>query len=396
MENFKTAKLFDASGDTSQRWFLYYYFLSPDTGKYQRFRVWIPHRILTASGRRDKAHELSNQINKKLREGFNPFSHLEKRFTPIGLTMEFVLSIKENSCRKRTHHTYSSMVRVFRRWLEKKHLDKSPVDNFNYYQAQEFMDYTKSVLKNSNRTYNNRLTVMRTIFKILIRREWIMANPFEKIESLPREDPEITCFTIDELLLMQKHLPGWNYDLYVVACLIFYCFIRPQEIVRLRVSHFHLKTGTIILPGSVSKNKKHEVVQIPNALRGVLDKLDLDHPESWFVFAHKQHRGQKETAPTRIAEAWREFADHYGIEKNIYSLKHTGVGMALENGINIRDLQLQLRHSSLEMTQVYLDKFKRRPSEKLSANFPDLAQLTRNTGPVHLPLPAHIFNPGLS
>jgi integrase len=396
MENFKTAKLFDAGGDITQRWFVYYYFKNPDTGKFQRFRAWIPQKIITASGRRNKAHELCTIINKRLRQGFNPFAHMEKKYSSITESMAYVLSIKENTCRKRTKNTYKSMVKIFSVWLKKKHFEKLPIESFNYYHAQEFMDYTKSVLKNSNRTYNNRITAMKTIFKLLVKREWILANPFGNIERLEKEDAEIISFTIDELMVMQKYLPAWNYDLYVCACLVFYCFIRPQEIVRLKVSHFNIKAHTITIPGLVSKNKKNEVVHIPNALIPILEKLDLKYPGNFFVFAKNQQRGPKEYAPTRIAEAWREFADHFSIDKNIYSLKHTGVGMAIEAGINVRDLQLQLRHHSLEMTQVYLDKFKRRPSEKLATNFPDLAQLARNTEHGHLTLPEHIYTPGLS
>ncbi len=270
------------------------------------------------------------------------------------------------------------------------------VDDFNYYHAQEFMDYTKSKLKNGNRTYNHRVTGMKSIFKMLLKREWILVNPFENIERLPEEDSDIEAFTVDELMLMQQNLPDYNFDLYVCACLIFYCFIRPAELVRLKVSNFHLVNRAIVIPGKASKNKKQEVVQIPDALLPVLIKLDLNFPGDFFVFARHQNRGTAEIAPTRIAEAWRKFAEEHGIKKNIYSLKHTGVGMAIENGINVRDLQLQLRHSNLEMTQIYLDKFNHRPSEKLSTNFPDLARLSKNTGPVRLPLPDHIYKPGLS
>jgi integrase len=396
MEKFKTAKLFDAGGDLSKRWFVYYNFLSPETGKYCRFQLWVPQKILTASGRRDKAHEIIKSINGRLRQGFNPYAHTERKYTSLAVAIAYVLSLKENSCRKRTHHTYSSMVQKFNDWLISKNFLNMAVDDFNYHHAQEFMDYTKETLKNCNRTYNNRVTAMKTLFKVLVKREWILMNPFDKIDMLPEEDPSVVAFSIDELVIMQQNLPTWNYDLYVCACLIFYCFIRPQEMVRLKVSDFNLKSRMIVIPGKASKNKKQEVVQIPNALMPVLMKLDLNYPGDYFVFGKNQQRGAVEYAPTRMAEAWRKFAEHYGIEKHLYSLKHTGVGMAIENGINIRDLQLQLRHSNLEMTQIYLDKFNRRPSEKLANDFPDLASMGRKITPVYAPLPIEIYNPSLS
>lgn len=198
MDKFKTAKLFDAGGDLSQRWFVYYHFLSPDTGKYCRFRHWVPQKILTASGRRDKAHEIIKSINTRLRQGFNPYAHTERKYTSLAVAIAYVLSLKENSCRKRTHHTYSSMVQKFNDWLISKNLLNLAVDDFNYHHAQEFMDYTKAILKNSNRTYNNRVTAMKTLFKVLVKREWILINPFDKIDMLPEEDPSVIVFTIDD------------------------------------------------------------------------------------------------------------------------------------------------------------------------------------------------------
>ena len=142
MEKFKTAKLFDAGGDLSKRWFVYYNFLSPETGKYCRFQLWVPQKILTASGRRDKAHEIIKSINGRLRQGFNPYAHTERKYTSLAVAIAYVLSLKENSCRKRTHHTYSSMVQKFNDWLISKNFLNMAVDDFNYHHAQEFMDYT--------------------------------------------------------------------------------------------------------------------------------------------------------------------------------------------------------------------------------------------------------------
>ena len=396
MDNFKTAKLFDAGGDLLKRWYVYYSFRSPETGKFRLFQKWIPQKIMSCSGRSDKAHAMIKSINMKLRQGFNPFAQIEKKYSTILTAVKYVVSVKETTCRKRTHHTYSSMVNTFEEWLINKHLDNIPVEDFNYYHAVEFMDYTMNKLKNGNRTYNNRASAMKSIFKVLVKREWILYNPFEKVEYLPEEQAEIRAFTTDELILMQETLPQYNYNLYVCACLIFYCFIRPQELVRLKVENINLRKRVIIIPGRASKNKKQEVVRIPDPLFPILIDFDMNFPGDYYLFGKNLQRGTVEYAPTRMAEAWRKYAEETGIGKNLYSLKHTGVGMAIENGINIRDLQLQLRHSNLEMTQVYLDKFNNRPSDRLSANFPDLARLAKNNKPFRSPPQVHTCSPALS
>jgi integrase len=381
MENFKKAKLYDASGNLNDRWFVYYYFLNPETSKFQRFREWIPQKIHTAGGRRDKGHEMIKAINQKLFEGFNPFASHEKKYTLLKDALNFILDIKSQTCRIRTFHTYRYLTVGLLKWMKLKKVENMTVEQFKFVHAQEYMDYSKKDLKLSNTTCNYRRQYLKSLFEALIEREYVTVNPFNKVKKLPQEEAEIISFSPKELSIMQRHLPNYDYNLYVCACLVFYCFIRPQEIVRLKVNHFRLSSHSIIIPGTVSKNKKHEVVQIPNALMPVLQRFNLNFPDDYFVFSRNLDRGDKEVAPTRIAEKWREFADIVGLKKKIYALKNTGVGMAIENGINLRDLQLQLRHYSLEMTQIYLDKFKRRPSEKLARDFPDLSAIGNHHEP---------------
>ena len=55
------------------------------------------------------------------------------------------------------------------------------------------------------------------------------------------------------------------------------------------------------------------------------------------------------------------------------------MGLALESGISVRDLQLHLRHSSLEETQVYLEKFSRDTTDKLVKMFPNLSTMAEKT-----------------
>lgn len=396
MEAFKPAKLYDAGGKLSERWFVFYYYLDPETGKYRRFKEYVSEKILTASGRRDRGHDLVKTINRKLRQGWNPFAVQERKYTTLMAAVDAMLAIKKETTRKRTYGTYKSLVKKFKLWAQKNNHHLKPVDHFSRHMAMEYLDYLKTNDKITNRTRNYRKMHLRTIFEMLVEREWILINPFDKIPKLPEEETEIVCFENWELQVLQKYLPEWNYDLYVCACLIFYCFIRPQEIMRLRVRHLDLRRRQITVPGSLSKTKKSEVVDIPDPLMPILHRMDLKHPGNLFLFTRHLGRGEREAAPTRMAGYWRDFADQHGIVKNIYHLKHTGAGMAVEAGINLRDLQLQLRHSSLDMTQRYLDRFKRRPSEKLAASFPDLSKLANNNGHGRFPLPESIYTPGLS
>lgn len=372
MENFKTALLFDANGDLSKRWFVYYFFRNPETGKYQRWRNWIPQTIKTKGSRYVRAKEIITRINTQLRTGFNPYSKHNRGLINIEQAIEFVLECKEQNVRKRTYHSYRSHAGFLTRFLKANKLHRIPIEDFNSTHAQDFLDWYKKKRSISNRTYNNVILSMEAIFSFLRKRNYILINPFGNIERLPIEEPDIIAFNEKDRKILREKLPEYNYDLYIISQLIFSCFLRPQELVRLKVRHFEIDKGMIIIPGYVSKNKKNEVVVIPRSLVEKLKDFDLNYPEEYFVFSKDLKRGQQENYPTRIAEAWREFANQHGISKNIYALKHTGNGLAVEQGINIRDIQLQNRHSDLSITQKYLDRFRRIPSDRLKNDFPEL------------------------
>ena len=372
MENFKTALLFDANGDLSKRWFVHYSFRNPETGKFQRWRTWIPQTFKTKGARYVRAKELITRINTQLRTGFNPYSSNNKGLINIEEAIDFVLECKEKNVRKRTFHSYRSHATFLKRFLKANKLHRIPIEDFNSTHAQDFLDWYKKKRSISNRTYNNVILSMNAIFNFLRRRNYILLNPFVNIERLTIEEPEIVAFTPFERRILRDQLPEYNFDLYIISQLIFSCFLRPQELVRLQVQHFQLDLNQIIIPGIVSKNKKNEVVSIPYNLTELLERFDLNYPGHFYVFSKDLKRGPKENYPTRIAEAWREFAIKYGIRKNIYSLKHTGNGLAVERGINVRDIQLQNRHHNLSITQKYLDRFSKKPSDKLMNEFPDL------------------------
>jgi integrase len=368
--NFKPAKLFDADGDITHRWFVYYFFRDPDTNKWVRFRFYISSRLRTRSERYNRSREMIKLLNRKLAIGHNPFIAESREHTAILNALDHFIESKKY-LRNRTVISYRSYVKDFKNWLNRNHYESMAIEGLTYHTAQEYMDEVGS-RPITNRTFNNILQGVRTCFNFLVEQEYLIVNPFSKIHQRQVEDTEIIAFNNGELELISKTLPGYNFDLYVIALLIFNCFLRPQEIVRLRVRHFRDAKDFLTIPGDVSKNKKNEAIAITPSVKKALSKLDLNYPGDWFIFSSHLKRGKRQMMPTRITEAWNEYKRKYGIEKNIYSLKHTGNGLALEMGANARDLQLQNRHSNLEQTQKYLDRFRRIPTEKFRQNFPSL------------------------
>ncbi|MFK5855222.1 MAG: site-specific integrase [Bacteroidota bacterium] len=366
---YKLARLNDANNSLERQWCVVFYYKHPETGSMVRFRRWISNRIKTKSGRRDKARQLINNINLKLKCGWNPYADHEKQLTNLVEAIEFALKIKSKSIGKRSRHSYNSIAGIFTDYLKTHNLDAIAVDEMNKDIAQAFCDHILLERNYSPRTYNNHVTSLKTIFNFLVKREFLNFNPFSLIDKLREPEPEITAYSNKELDKISETLPSFNYQLYVISQLIFYCFVRPAELVRLQYHDIQWEHGMILLPGSKSKNKKSAVIILPEQLKQNLKKWDLDYPDDYYLFAKDLQPGTKQIAPTRIAEAWRKYADAHKIKKNIYDFKHTGNGMAFDQGFNSRDIQLQNRHSSLDETQRYLNKFRRVASDKFKEEF---------------------------
>jgi len=370
--NYRSAKIFDADGDLSKRWFVFYYFRCPETNKFVRFRTWIGSNYVTRPERYARGKEIKNEINAKLQNGFNPFSINNRPLSCIEKVLDDYISVKKETNRRRTYGSYRSYIEHFKKWLYDKKYNHLPVEAINFDHANAYVEDLLKTKHPSNRTYNNYLQALSTCFNYLVSKQYLIVNPFSSISRLQEEEPEIIAFSRAELDLLKENLPSFDHNLYVIALLIFNGFMRPQEIVRLRVRQLQHISNYLNIPGNISKNKHDQTIAIPDQLIFEIKKMNLGYPGNYFVFSTHLMPGEREIAPTRIAERWREFANIHNIEKNIYALKHTGNGFALDAGANTRDLQLQNRHKSMDETQKYLDRVRRIPSQKFIQSLPRL------------------------
>lgn len=373
MEKYLLPKIIDRNGELSQRWYIEYKFKHPETNKFVIFREWISAKLNTRQARYKKAVEIKTKLSLKLKSGFTPFEAIERQQT-LKQNITTVLDLKAATCGKRAKITYNSICGLFLTWIDKNKLGTVKPEEINRALAQRFLDYLLIEKKLSNRTYNNYLVALRTVFEVLLEREIIDFNVWKKLKKLKVKEADITAFTLAERKLITEVLPGINYQLYGVAMLIYYCYLRPAEIVRLKIADLDLINGQILVKASQSKNGCNQMVIMHPELIKVLQKMNLTRfPNDFYIFGtcKKLLPSPNEIAPTRIADAWREqIKKPYNFTKNIYDLKPTGNGAALDSGIDVRDIQLQNRHHSLEQTQRYLNKFRNKPGNVFREKMP--------------------------
>lgn len=366
MQNFKNPKLNDAGGDLAGRWFVYYSYRNPDSGKFERFRVFISQQIITKSGRRDEAHRIMAELAAKLNEGWNPYQYREKKYEPLVESLNKVLQLKLVSTRRRTSLSYSYILRQFLQWITLRHYQHMKVSEFSKFNAQQYLDYLKTNRLYANRTFNNHLLSLRTLFADLLKREYVLSNPFAGFDYLPVEEAQIIAYTQQELELISRTLPDYNPRLWLVAQLVYYCFIRPQEIVRMRFADIDMHRRQISLAGRQTKNKRTQMVDIPDAFYEELKGMKWEDPR-WYIFSTSLQPGARQIFQTGIDRVWAVYRQAVGLppEKGLYAMKHTGAGRLADAGVDLRSIQLQMRHHSLDETQKYFDRFRRTPNTTL-------------------------------
>lgn len=381
MENtYSKVVINDYNGDLSQRWYVYFSFQDPDNGKMKPFKYFISQRFKTRTARFNDAARLRDYYREKLKTGWTPFSKSGGEYTTLANAVSFYLeNRKPPVMRPRTYNSYKSHLSFFTKYLIKNKVNLKYVNEFSKFDAQKFMYDTRIAHKHSNRTHNNLLTTMRTMWNFFIKMDYCTKNIFLYVDALMEEQPSIIPFTLNELSIISNTLPSYNVELWEIAQLIFYCFLRCQEIVRLKFENFDLDRGLIFTDGVSTKNKESKAVVIPTQfLKNINVEKFNSFPKEWYVYSKKLKPGTDQISIARIDELWMKYRDKHGLgKKHIYWLKHTGNGEAIDSGINIRDIQEHNRHSSLEYTQKYAIRL--RPSTKIAEQFPNLDPKLRTT-----------------
>lgn len=373
MNFYKLSKLYDSGGDISKRWFVGFHYQHPETGKYEFFKEYVSSKLRTKTARRKKANEMIQAIDNKLINGWSPYEseNLGKSTVINGLNK--ILEIKEKSLRKRTLQTYSSHINTFYAWLKLKNYESVSVESFSYRFAQEFADYLKTDKNLTNRTYNNYVERFRSLFNELVDREYMLRNPFKKIKMLPITEQTIQAFSDEEVRRLREHCIVHAPLLWLVCQFIYYCAIRPNELVQLKIRNIDIQSGNIFVAPEISKSRRNDVVRIPTQFLEDLKKWNLaKYNPDFYLFSKGLEPGPDYIYPTRLAEKFRKEAKKIGIQRRLYDLKHTGAGRTIQNGFGIRELQAHLRHRDINTTEIYLRAFSSTTSDKFVNEFPAL------------------------
>lgn len=363
MYPFKKAHLNDCGDDITKRWYITFYPWDVQKKKLVRKRFYEVNQFTTSQQRHQYANRIIREINKLLEEGYhldiNKAATVEEPEEPISNTLieavEYALDIKKASIRPSSYPSYKSTVKIFSSWAQENKIAALDIIYFDRLRAVYFDDYLFVQCAYNAKTVNGHIAYLKSLFQILVEREVIGKNPFRGIakhkESSSRKN---LAFSPQQIEKIKKIVETKDPELWLFIQFIYYCFLRPNEIRLLEHRYFNLDEGKIFVPSSISKNGKDGHVSIPEGFTKILKQSKVFHSKKRFIFEAKE--GDRPYSKNVMSERFRKAIKDLKLEKDytLYSWKHSGVVAAYQAGVDIKSIQNQCRHHSLEQTDIYL------------------------------------------
>jgi integrase len=209
--------------------------------------------------------------------------------------------------------------------------------------------------KPANATINRELALLKHLFSLAIKWDYVDSNPVKGVKFL-KENMKERILTPDEI---QALLEEANDNLRPIIMTALCTGMRMGEILSLKWSNVNLRAG--FLQVEHSKNGKMRKIPISSALTETLNNVNKGNGEYVFMNRGKPIKSMQ--------EAWENALKRGGIKNcRFHDLRHTFATYALYNGADLVSIRDILGHSDIRMTARYAhssEELKRRAVESL-------------------------------
>lgn len=372
-KSFKSPKIHPEDFRMDTQWFVYYSYLNPLTGRFQRFKVCADlNRIKTKKERLAAAQDLKDSLTYLLQGGWNPFDNElpekepkdEEKEPTLRELLERALAEKCSGKTRKTEIAYRGKVKLLFQYLEAKKLADEPVTSFRPEHAREVLQLIGEQRGICTYTRNTYLVHFKSLFSLLVDMEVLAANPFGKIKRTKTESESHTPFSANQIADLRKRMQQEEPQLYLFTQFIYYAFIRPNELRLLQVKHVDLANRLIHIPqkaknGEKLSKTKGRHVEICASLAELITRSKLlERPEEDYLFPGPQGDGEpngRNTMYNRHLQILKKAGITNG-KYTLYGWKHSGVIAAYIAGLDILTIQQMCGHSTVDMTYRYLRK----------------------------------------
>jgi len=390
-------KIYRAPNNDFGHWFVYFSVRNELTDKLVRYRKFAGFASCKTKEEAEKnAKALKSKYNRKLKSGWLPdndngviywdnlvYQDLARQVNPIRRTKRSIryysnrfLEKLKLTVGKGTYQKYQSELRILDEFLRLKKLDQSDISVFSKSNAWEFFQYLDTDRNLSGKTKNQYHETLKRVWNLARKDRKLLADPWGDIPKFTVKTKPQIPLKRGVLTMLKAELEKSDPQLWLAAQFMYYCFIRPKELRFLQIKHIDFLEGRITLYSDITKSGKTRIVDVNEIF---LSKLFSDYklhenPEDFYVFTLTGKPGEK---PLSKNHFWRQFdkvRSKLKIPKDykLYGFKHTGAVQALKAGADIKEIQRQMGHSSVQITDEYLKSMVGYESEFFKKKMPEL------------------------
>ena len=278
----------------------------------------------------------------------------------------------EQGLSKNTLVSYEHDIKSFLVFLDHNKID---LLSTQYSDISSFisMRFSKGISSRSNMRL---ISSLKKFFLYLLNHNFIKKNPTENIES-PRNIKSlphtIDIDSVDKLLNAPNIKTRFGSRDKAMLEILYACGLRVSELVTLRLSQVAMESNFLRVMG---KGKKERIIPINDYALSFLSAYLKDYRSS-FINNSKtdslflSNRG-KEMTRHSFWHILKKYATQVGIQEHLspHTLRHAFATHMINNGADLRVVQLLLGHSDLSTTQLYTHIAKNELKELHCKNHP--------------------------
>ena len=264
--------------------------------------------------------------------------------------------VKEKKCSPHTCGAYKKNLTDFRDFC-KTQFEIQEIEQVDYSKIRAWI-ISLVEKKNTNRTVNRKVSVLRSYYKFLLRTETIKTTPLKLHRPLKIAKKINVPFSIDEVnRLLNSDFFSSNYEgtlQKTIVSLLYYTGVRRQELIDLETSSVDLETSSIKVLG---KRNKERIIPLLSEAVDCLKiyisfKKDLPVRHQNYFFCSESGLKLNE------GFVYKTVNHYFGIvstkvKKSPHMLRHTFATHLLNNGADLNSVKELLGHESVATTQVY-------------------------------------------
>lgn len=280
----------------------------------------------------------------------------------------------ERGLSKNTIENYTLDIEKIVAYLSENEIKENPVK----ISEETIQQFIYEISKNVNpRSQARIISGLRSFFSYLIFEDYRNDNPMELIEipKVGRKLPDtLSVEEIDSLIDAVDLSSNEGERNRAILETLYGCGLRVSELIELKISDLFFDEGFVKVTGKGDKqrfvpigNQTQKYIEIyKNSVRNQL-RIKKGHEDTLFL----NRRGSQLTR-AMIFIIIKDLAVKINLNKTIspHTFRHSFATHLLENGADLRSIQLMLGHESITTTEIYVHLDRRHLTEVINAFHP--------------------------